>query len=114
MALDIGVPLDAGLFAFGSPATVTRPSPNDTPVSTTAILDDEIEEESPFGSDHAKRDPRRVIGLPRIAALPEVEPGTRIVMAEIRGGPLKTWQVEQYEGPAEPDAWWVIVREIRA
>lgn len=113
MALDVRVPLDGILFAFGLPATITRPAPSDTPLTTTAFWVDEIEEEQPFGMEHQRRDPRRVIGLPRTAALPEVEPGTRIVMAEEQGKPTKTWQVEGYESPAESDAWWVVVREIR-
>jgi hypothetical protein len=93
----------AALSAFGVPATVTRPAPNNTPLLTTGIWMSPTAESEPFGTDFQKLGTRKVFAVPRSAALSSVPRGTIVVAAEMLGAALKTWRVDGYAGPAEPD-----------
>lgn len=77
-------------------ATVTRPAPNDTPVSTTGIWQRSLFEDQPVGSEFSSREPRRVIALRR-DVLPELERGTLISAPEKPGGTPVDWQVDKIE-----------------
>lgn len=108
---DARVPLDPILDAFGVPATVTRPAPDDDPVATTALWPGRwpLEERHPFGTDLQRRDPRRVLGLPK-ADVPHLPKGTLVVAPEEAGGPTRTWMVDNYEQHQPADLWLVLVK----
>jgi len=91
--------LEINLAAHGVSATVTRPAPDDTPVSTTGIwYTQPLDETRPFGTDFQRRD---------LSTLPR---GTTIVAPETIGGTDKTWVVDGLER-VEADTWRAIVRQ---
>jgi hypothetical protein len=92
--------------AFGVPATVTLPLSN--PVTTTGVWVRALEEAQPFGTDLVRRDPRRVLAIPRTAVLDAVPRGTVILAAEMEGGPTRMWRVDGLER-TEADLFRVIV-----
>lgn len=82
---------------LGVPVTVTRPVPDDTPVTTTGIWTTApLEESRPFGTDFQRRDPRRVLALPR-RTLTTVPRGTVILAPETPDGDPQTWVVDGVE-----------------
>jgi hypothetical protein len=93
----------------GVPATVTRPAPDDTAVVTRGIWFHPLNEPQPFGHDFNRRDPRKVLVLPRDSSLPNVPKGTTIVAPETQGGTSLTWRVEGYSDTSLVDEWRVIV-----
>jgi hypothetical protein len=101
--------VDANFGVYGVPATITRPAPDDTPVSGTVILRVEsLPEQRPFGQDFQRREGRRVLSVRRddfAAALPR---GTTVVAPERKGGTDKTWTVEGQER-ADAYCWHHIV-----
>ncbi len=104
---DFRVPFALALDAFGVNVVVT-PSEG-IPVSTRGVWDASPPvEEQPFGTDLYRREPRRVLCLPR-NVLTAVPRGSTIVAPEEDGGEAKTWVTE---GPAltEYDCWRVIVK----
>lgn len=109
---DHRVPVAPLLAAFGVAATVTRPAPDTTPIATTGIwLDEALEEERPYGTDFQRRDPRRLMAIPRadVSTLPR---GTLIAAPELAGKVIRTWRVD---GLAHVDPeWWqgVVTREV--
>lgn len=105
---DRRVPLSSALAAFGLPATVTRPAPDDDPISTTGFWVSPLEETVPYGSDLPRRDPRRVFVLPR-ADVPTINRGTLIEAAEFEGDTVKTWRVDGLDRSVDPDHFRVIV-----
>lgn len=93
----------------GVAATVTRPSPDDTPVITQGVWLKELVEERPVGRDFQRREPRRLMVLPRnvLATLPR---GTVIEAAEQAGVvEVKTWTVDGFAEPVEVDRWRAIL-----
>lgn len=101
--------LELNLAAHGVTATVTRPAPDSTPVTTTGIWHTApLEEQRPVGTDFQRRDPRRVLALPR-SALATLPRGTTIVAPETIGGDDKTWTVDGLER-VEGDTWRAIVK----
>lgn len=107
---DIRVPLDAALAAFGLPVIVRRPSPHNTPISTTGFWLSEIDAEQPYGQDLARGEPIKLLVIPRLASGPQADRGTTIQAAAFDGGPIKTWRVEGYAHNVEPDCLRLIVR----
>jgi len=102
--LDLRPAFAAAMEAFGVPATVTRPAPDNTPVETTGVWVSSLEEARPVGTDFQRRDPRRVMALPRdvLSTLPR---GTMVVAAEELGGVVKTWKVDGLDRVVEADCW---------
>lgn len=96
--------------AHGVAATVTRPAPDSTPISTTGIWAQTapLEDAQPYGTMLQRRDPRRVMAIPR-ADVPTMPIGTTVVAPETIGGTNKTWRVESLER-TEGDHWRVILR----
>lgn len=115
---DLRPALDPAMAAFGVPAVITRPAPNDTPVTTTGIWMSTLpganfssgtdNERRPFGTDFQKFDPRRVISVPRTAALPNVPRGSTVLAAEMAGAAATVWKVDGYEH-AEADHFRLFV-----
>lgn len=104
----------AALSAFGVPATVTRPAPDDTTISTTGIWTRPRAEDQPFGTDFQKLGSRKVFAVPRSAGLPSAPRGTLVVAAEMRGSTAKTWRVDGYDGPLEPDEMRLVLIETKS
>lgn len=83
--------------AFGVPAIVTRPAPDDTPIATEGIWVAPLPTDLPFGTATQRESPKRVLALPR-AAVPTIPRKTHIVAAEILGGTEVRWRVDGFEG----------------
>jgi hypothetical protein len=90
----------AALSAFGVPATVTRPAPDNTPLATTGIWLSPVLIDVPPGSDLQRREMRRVFSVTR-AVVPTLPRGTRIDAAERSGDVVQAWRVDE---PAGADA----------
>jgi hypothetical protein len=101
--------LRVNLNVHGVDATVTRPSPDETPIATRAVWSTPLEEAQPFGADFRKREPRRVMVLPR-SDVPTMPTGTVIAAAEAPGGAVKTWRFESHDSPAQSDYWRIVVK----
>lgn len=100
--------LSLNLSAHGVAATVTPPPPDDVPVSTTGIwATAPLQDEQPAGTDFRRREPRRVLALPK-TDLPILPRGTTIVAPEVMGGVDKTWRVDGLDR-SEGDHWRAIV-----
>lgn len=101
--------------AHGVAATVTRPAPDNTPVSTTGIWVTSREDQQPFGADLLRREPRRVMALPRYAAdgttvlLATMPRDTTVSAPEKLGGTAVTWTVTGLDESIQPDQWRVIL-----
>jgi hypothetical protein len=100
--------LDDALDAYGLPAVVTRPAPDNAPISTSGFWLLEQDDALPVGSDIGRREPRRLLVLPR-AAVPTLPRGTTVAIAEVEGGATKTFRVERLARATEPDHWRAIV-----
>jgi hypothetical protein len=100
---------EVNVLAHGVAATVTRPAPDNTPVSTTGIwLVTPLTEDQPFGIDVRRVDARRVLAITKTTALGTMPRGTVIAAAEEPGGTVKTWRVDGIER-ADVNYWRVIV-----
>jgi len=82
--------------AFGLPATVTRPAPDDTPIETTAVWLPPIPTDLPGGFDLQRQEPKRIICLP-LADVPTLPRRTLIAAAEVLGGEVKAWRVDGFD-----------------
>jgi len=94
MVLDLRPPIASPVEAFGVPITVTRPAPENTPVTTSGIWLSPLMEDPPVGTDFRRRDPRRVMAIPRDATLTHIPRGSVIVAAEQLGAVARTWTVD--------------------
>lgn len=108
---DFRVPIAVALEAFGVPATVTRPAPNNDPIVTTGFWMSPLQELDPYGRDRKRRDPRRVFVLPR-PTVPSLDRGAVIVAAEVAGDTELTWRVDGLEQTVDPDHWRAIVVQV--
>lgn len=93
---DVRPELSAALTAFANsvPVVVTRTTGER--VSTSAFWLTEQVPTQPFGSDLSKRDPRRILVVPR-SAVPTAERGTTIDAAEYEGGQVRRWKYDSTE-----------------
>lgn len=97
----------AALSAFGVPATVTRPAPDNVPISTSGIWMSPVLFGAPGGNDLQRIELRRVFAVTR-DAVPTVPRGTRIDAAERDGDVVQSWRVDELAG-ADPDHVRVLV-----
>lgn len=105
------VPVDVVLDAFGIEGTVTRPAPNDTPLTGVSIVwAGVLMEDTPSGVTAHRREAIKGLAVAR-EQVPVLPKGSVIEVAEIDGGPVKTWRVD---APDRSDAQWihVIVTEV--
>lgn len=93
--------------AFGVPATVTRPAPDDEPIETTVIWVPPIQTDFPAGFDAQRQERRLMVAIP-IADVPTVPRGTAIECPDVLGGETKRWLVDGFDR-YEFDAVRVIV-----
>lgn len=90
---DTRVPFSVLQDAFGCPATVTRPAPDDTPISTTVVWMTPASPEMPTGGSFGRREAARSMAIAK-SAVPALPRRTRIVAAELDGGATQTWEVD--------------------
>jgi hypothetical protein len=98
--------LDTNFTTHGVAATLTLP--NQDPVDTTVIWQaTPLEEDRPTGTDFQRREPRRVLSLPRgvSSSLPR---GSIIEAPDAFGGPVKAWRVDGLAA-GDTSVWRVIV-----
>lgn len=108
MASDFRVPLDPILDAFGVPAIVIRPAPDQAPITTTGVWTRPLFDEVRVGQDFSKREPRRVLALPRSEVPAPLPRNTLIEAPEVKDGPVRTWRVDSFD-QVETDEWRPIV-----
>jgi hypothetical protein len=96
--------LTANFFAHGVACTVTRPAPDDEPITTTAIWLTTTTEDAPVG-EFSRREPRRVIALQK-SDVPTCKRGTEITAPEL--GESRTWIVDGVDR-SEADHWRAVV-----
>lgn len=82
--------------AFGVPATVTRPAPDDEPIETIVVWLPPIPNDAPAGFDLQRQDPKKVLSVP-IADVPTVPRRTVIEAPEVRNGEIKRWRVDGFD-----------------
>jgi hypothetical protein len=92
----------------GVSATVTRPHPDDTPITTTVIWALPMADAQAYGVDYRKKDPRRVLAIPR-SDVPTLPRGTTVLVAE-PGGTVRLFVVDGFEQATEPEHWRAIVK----
>lgn len=114
MSLDAlrGLALGATFDVLSVAITVTRPAPDNSPIVTTGIWLDSLEEDRPVGTDLTRREPRRVMAVQRTASLGSMPRTTIIVAPELEGGSSLSWRVEGYERSMEPDLMRVVLVRI--
>ena len=93
MASDLRPEMGPIFDAFGVPAMVTRPAPNDTPIETTGVWVEVAEMEVPSGLAFQRKEPQRLLALMR-AEVPTVPRGTAVLAPEILGGAVLRWRVD--------------------
>lgn len=106
---DLRVPLDPIFSAFGVPATVTRPAPDNTPITTTVVWIFPTTEDQPTGAAWSRRERQRMLALNR-DDVPTVPRTTTIVCPERDGEDDMTWTVDSLDSE-DADHYRVLVRE---
>lgn len=106
--MDLRVPVETVMTAFGVPAIVTLPNEYPLPPTTGIWSAFPLDDDRPVGTDFQRREPRRVFSLPRsvTASMPR---GALIEAPEVLNGPVKTWRVDGLARPVDPEFWHVIV-----
>lgn len=95
--------VDLASVAFGVPATVTRPAPDDEPITTTLIWVASVTEAA--GIEIQRRETKRLAALP-LADVATLPTGTRIAAPATLNGPMRYWRTD---GEHERDDWRVRV-----
>jgi hypothetical protein len=93
-----------------APATVTRPYPDDTPITTRIIWLVPASDAVPSGADFARTDVRRLVAIRR-DEVPTVPTGTRISGAEPPSDVVREWVTEGPVTPMDADHVRVFVVE---
>jgi len=106
---DLRVPLAPILEAFGLPAIVTRPAPDDTPIETTGVWVAFTDDEAPTGLAIRRNELRRILVLPR-SDVPTVPHGTTIAAAEVQGGEVFDWRADGTDRVDEDSIRVIVVR----
>lgn len=101
------VSVDSIQGAFGVPITVTVPS--GSPVLTTGTWTQPLDETPPHGQDLTRRDPRKVLAIPRSATLDAVPRGSAIAAPEYESGPVLAWRADGLDGLTAWDLMRIIV-----
>src|SRR3990167_3916030 len=84
---------DVNFATHGVAATVTRPAPDDAPITTTVIWLVPVADQAPGGAEMGRMDHRRVLAVRR-DEVPTVPRGTRISAAELPDGTVLDWIVD--------------------
>jgi len=103
--------VDANFGVYGVPATVTRPAPDDTPVSCTVILRVEQLQERRFpGGDLQKREGRRVMSFQKADFATSLPRGTTVAAPERKGAADKAWQIDSIDR-VDAYCWHMVVTQ---
>ena len=105
--LDLRPDFSSAQTAFGVPATVTRPEPDDTPIETTVIWVPPIPTDFPPGFDAQRQEPQRILALP-LVDVPTAPRGTLIEAPDVLNGEAQRWLVDGFDR-YEFDAMRVVV-----
>jgi hypothetical protein len=113
--MDARVDFEPLLEAFGVPATVTRPAPDDDPIETVGIWLQPLNLDEPAGSSFTRRATIRVFAI-RKDDVPTMPLGTTVEAAERAGDTVRTWKVDgtDMEDPDHIRALLVRAREYDA
>lgn len=84
---------DVSFDTHGVDATVTRPFPDDAPITTRVIWVTATMEDVPAGLDLQRREARRSLAVRR-DDVPTVPRGTIVLAPEPEGGAAQRWRVE--------------------
>jgi hypothetical protein len=95
-ASDFRVPLDPIFEAFGVPATVTRPAPDEIPILTTGVWVSPLTLDMPPAMEFQRKESQRVMALTR-TEVPTVPRGTIIEAPEMLGGTVQRWRIDGIE-----------------
>jgi len=108
--MDARVPFELLLDAFGVPATVTRPAPDEDPILTTGVWLPPDTESVPTGARVGRREVKRLLAF-RVEDVPSLPTRSRVIAAERLGDSEKVWQVD---GMAvfDVDHWRVTVVQV--
>lgn len=102
---------DVNFAVLGVDVTVTRPGVY-LPVATRGIWLPPVVDEVPFGHELARREPRRILALPR-SDVDSAPRGTVIAAPESPGSVTVTWVVDGLAEAQTPEHLRVIVRPQR-
>jgi hypothetical protein len=91
--MDARVDFEPLLDAFGVPATVTRPAPDDDPIETVGIWLAPLIVDEPTGSGFGRRESIRVFALHK-RTVQRLPVGTLIEAPEYAGDTVLTWKVD--------------------
>ena len=109
---DARVPMSAVLSAFGVEGTVTRPAPDDTPITEVGIVWlPPLIEDVPTGMTSSRREVINLMAFDR-AQVPTAPRGTLIEAPELLGGEIKTWKVDGHD-LHDAEQIRVIVMEVK-
>lgn len=106
-AQDLRVPFALIQDPFGVPASVTRPAPDDTPLTATVVWMNPSTIGHPDGSAFQRREPIHVVSIAR-SEVPSLPRGTRLVAPLLLGGPSETWVVDEMV-MQDADTWSALV-----
>ncbi|MDP1570344.1 MAG: hypothetical protein Q8L86_10095 [Vicinamibacterales bacterium] len=99
----------ANFGVYGVPATVTRPAPDNAPVTCTVINRvEQLQERRPFGGDFQKREGRRVMSFRKSEIATQLPRGTTVVAPERKGGADKTWVIDSVDR-VDAYCWHMVV-----
>jgi hypothetical protein len=93
MTCDLRPEVRACFDAFGVPAVVTRPAPEETPVATTIVWFTPAMEDVPSGGGFGRRDTRLMLAVMR-SEVPTLPRKTLIDAPERLGAPVRRWRVD--------------------
>lgn len=93
---DIRVPIRLAFDAFGVPAVVTRPAPEDVPIDTSIVWVLPLTEDAPGGLELGRREWKRIAAVLR-DEVPSVPLRTLIRAPEMLGGPVRRWRVDEVD-----------------
>jgi len=97
------------LAAHGVPAVITRPAPDETPVTTRGIWLPSLTDEQRVGGDAQAANPRKVFVIPRDTTFTSRPPrGTLISAPDETGTDARLWRVDGLER-SESDQWRLIL-----
>jgi hypothetical protein len=113
--MDARVAFEPLLDAFGVPATVTRPAPDNDPIETVGIWLLPHNMDEPIASGFQRREPVRVFALSK-DAVPTLPRNTRIEAPERAGGDIRVWVVDSadFDDPDHTRALLVRAREYES
>ncbi len=99
--------LETNISAFGVDAVVTRPYPDDDPISTQVIWVTPEMDAAPNGFEVNRNEPRKILAIPR-ADVPTLPRGSLISAPEHQDASPQRWRVDSFDRE-EPEHWRVVV-----